>query len=86
MHSRRQPPPVVERDGADAMRAAIKRLARYERRAWSRRYPLRGDNQDESGVNQDEIAPGGGLTEGGRSPTDGSPPPAVGFSEPVWRS
>ena len=36
-------------------------------------------------VNQDENAPGGGLTEGGCCRTDGSAP-AVGFSEPVWRS
>jgi len=47
---------------------------------------LRGDNQDEKAASIRMRMRRGGVTEGGRSPTDGSPPPAAGFSEPVWRS
>ena len=47
---------------------------------------LRRDNQGEDSVNQDENAPRLGLTERGRSPIDGRPASATGFSKLVWRS
>jgi IS66 Orf2 like protein len=50
------------------------------------RRALRGDNQDERAASIWMRMRRGGLTEGGRSPTDGSPAPAAGFSDPVWRS